>query len=301
MDSKVKFLRGTATEYEAKTKDNDTFYYTTDTKKLYLGETEIGNKDADTVDGKHADEFYPAQAAVIEGGDYDTLVNNGIYEIHGSATTPSTNAPNGNNISSNFYVQVFRHSMNWLTQIATSVRGDRKQYIRSKENGVWNAWKRISAGNADTVNNQNVEMSIYTSTSSFGVSNTDTADTIWKALPGNSIFAIIAQSLTDPSWNFPEDTSMHSLLMIKLSNMRPLGMYLYPKTNGSVYFANVDGNGAYLGNWGKLCDGGNAATANTAGTLATTASNVCLRNMSSGTDEANDTNCPVGAWYGQYE
>ena len=41
MDNKVKFLRGTATEYEASTKDNDTFYYTTDDEKLYLGNKEI--------------------------------------------------------------------------------------------------------------------------------------------------------------------------------------------------------------------------------------------------------------------
>ena len=41
MDNKVNFLRGTATEYEAATKDNDTFYYTTDTEKLYLGNKEI--------------------------------------------------------------------------------------------------------------------------------------------------------------------------------------------------------------------------------------------------------------------
>lgn len=41
MDNKVNFLRGTATEYEASTKDNDTFYYTTDDEKLYLGNKEI--------------------------------------------------------------------------------------------------------------------------------------------------------------------------------------------------------------------------------------------------------------------
>ena len=41
MDNKVKFLRGTAAEYESSTKDNDTFYYTTDDEKLYLGNKEI--------------------------------------------------------------------------------------------------------------------------------------------------------------------------------------------------------------------------------------------------------------------
>ena len=40
-DNKVNFLRGTSTEYEAATKDNDTFYYTTDDGKLYLGNKEI--------------------------------------------------------------------------------------------------------------------------------------------------------------------------------------------------------------------------------------------------------------------
>ena len=40
-DNKVNFLRGTSAEYETKNKDSDTFYYTTDTKKLYLGENEI--------------------------------------------------------------------------------------------------------------------------------------------------------------------------------------------------------------------------------------------------------------------
>ena len=42
-DNKVNFLRGTSTEYEASTKDNDTFYYTTDDGKLYLGNKEITN------------------------------------------------------------------------------------------------------------------------------------------------------------------------------------------------------------------------------------------------------------------
>ena len=41
MNNKVNFLRGTSTEYATSTKDNDTFYYTTDDEKLYLGNKEI--------------------------------------------------------------------------------------------------------------------------------------------------------------------------------------------------------------------------------------------------------------------
>lgn len=55
-DNKVKFLRGTAAKYEASTKDSDVFYYTTDTKKLYLGENEVtGIGKAGT--GKNAEIF----------------------------------------------------------------------------------------------------------------------------------------------------------------------------------------------------------------------------------------------------
>ena len=55
-DNKVKFLRGTAAEYEASTKDNDVFYYVTDTKKLYLGTNEVtGIGKAGT--GKNAEIF----------------------------------------------------------------------------------------------------------------------------------------------------------------------------------------------------------------------------------------------------
>lgn len=142
-------------------------------------------------------------------------------------------------------------------------------HVTAEEKAAWDGKAELTdiptslpanGGNSETVNNQNVEMSIYRNTSSFGASNTDTADTIWKALPPNSMFVIEAQSLTDPSWNFPEGTGQYSLLMIKLSNVRPLGMYLYPKSGGNVFFANVDVNGAYAGNWRRLCDGGDAET-----------------------------------------
>lgn len=61
MDNKVKFLRGTATEYEASTKDNDTFYYTTDTKKLYLGGTEITGIEVDDTSTTSTDKTWSAK------------------------------------------------------------------------------------------------------------------------------------------------------------------------------------------------------------------------------------------------
>lgn len=75
--------------------------------------------------------------------------------------------------------------------------------------------------------------------------------------------------------------------------------YFSPRTSAKIYQRIISGTS--VGEWTNIADGGNAATANTAGTLATTSSNICLRNLSSGTAAANTTNCPSGAWYGQYE
>lgn len=86
MDNKVNFLRGTATEYEAKTKDNDTFYYTTDTKKLYLGETEITGIEIDDTSTTATDKTWSAKKISdsiptelpADGGNADTLAGNSI-------------------------------------------------------------------------------------------------------------------------------------------------------------------------------------------------------------------------------
>ena len=42
-NNKVKFLRGTSSEYAVAEKDNDTIYFTTDDGKLYIGDKEISD------------------------------------------------------------------------------------------------------------------------------------------------------------------------------------------------------------------------------------------------------------------
>ena len=48
--NKVRFLRGTAAEYANAVKDEDTFYYTTNDGKLYIGNKEIAGGDSITID-----------------------------------------------------------------------------------------------------------------------------------------------------------------------------------------------------------------------------------------------------------
>ena len=50
-NNKVKFLRGTSSEYTAAEKDSDTIYFTTDDGKLYVGDKEVSGSDI-TVDSK---------------------------------------------------------------------------------------------------------------------------------------------------------------------------------------------------------------------------------------------------------
>ena len=106
---------------------------------------------SDTVDGKHANEFYPAKTSCVLGGDYNDLKTNGIFEMQGDAANPTANTPNGNHVNNNFYVQVFVRNATYLTQIAIPVRADKTVYIRSMSNGVWNSWGKIKSSDADTV------------------------------------------------------------------------------------------------------------------------------------------------------
>lgn len=104
-----------------------------------------------TAAGKNAADFYPAKAANVLGGDYNELKTNGIFEMQGNAANPTANTPNGNHTNNNFYIQVFVRGATYLTQIATSARSDKTQYIRSQTNGVWNNWEKIKSGDADTL------------------------------------------------------------------------------------------------------------------------------------------------------
>ena len=54
-ENKVRFLRGTAAEYANAVKDEDTFYYTTDGEKFYIGSKEISGGGSVTIDDALSD------------------------------------------------------------------------------------------------------------------------------------------------------------------------------------------------------------------------------------------------------
>ena len=116
MNNKVNFLRGTSAEYESSTKDNDTFYYTTDDEKLYLGNKEITSSGI-TIDNALSDTSEnPVQNKVINaalnskadlsdipttlpanGGNADTVDGKHASDFALKTDIPTTLPANGGN------------------------------------------------------------------------------------------------------------------------------------------------------------------------------------------------------------
>lgn len=173
MDNKVKFLRGTATEYEASTKDNDTFYYTTDTKKLYLGENEVGNGIDPKVIQAHIDnqtihakvwkgtqEEYNAiepkeddTVYIIKDSD-NTLADKLIDDTSTTATDKTWSAKKINENDEIARAAINAHS------------GNEEIHVTADEKATWNGKADLTdiptelpadGGNADTVGGKNVD------------------------------------------------------------------------------------------------------------------------------------------------
>ena len=183
MDNKVNFLRGTATEYAASTKDNDTFYYTTDDEKLYLGNKEITGGGV-TIDDTLSDTSKnPVQNKVINaalnnkaelsdipttlpanGGNADTAKT--LSSWAGNAVLDLNNAPLG-------FSRAPGHAENnpfdfWVTSLLLGGYSDKykQQYVfpwgnsnskqmpkyRVYDNGAWCDWQSCAAVNTSTAN-----------------------------------------------------------------------------------------------------------------------------------------------------
>lgn len=136
-------------------------------------------------------------------------------------------------------------------------------YTAVSKNGAirpgWD-WRKLG-GNADTVNTKNVFYNSFSSPEQFGATNASSANEIWQAMPNQSMFIIDSGQLSGDGWNFPTDSSLYTLCITKHLNVRPAGIYLYPKLTGNItYFAGVDNDGNFDGTWRNIADGGNAAS-----------------------------------------
>lgn len=136
----------------------------------------------------------------------------------------------------------------------------------------------------------------------------DFADKIYKGYPEsgdcNNATAQGVYSVSYDSTNSP-GSDFYTLIVDVAGEGTWIVQTAISASTESVAYRRTCINGVW-GAWRSIADGGNADTANTAGTLATTPTNVCLRNISFGTAKPQVTNpnaegyVAPGALYGQY-
>ena len=264
-DNKVNFLRGTSAEYEAKTKDNDTFYYTTDTKKLYLGENEVGNGIDPKVIQAHIDnqtihakvwrgtqEEYNA----IEPKEDDTVYiikdsDNTLADklIDDTSTTATDKTWSAKKINENDEVA--------KTAINTHAGND-EIHVTAVEKAAWNGKAELSdipdklpadGGNADTLD---------------GLHESSFAQNIGVWSEGDIKDLLLACQKSGFVWIQPDVTGMpnDNTYWFGIADCHTVHRQLIVRDiNNSVAYCMRWNNGTQTwASWRNLADGGNAAS-----------------------------------------
>ena len=87
MNNKIKFLRGTSSEYAAAEKDIDTIYFTTDDGKLYIGDKEVSGDGSITIDDTLSDTSEnPVQNKIITSALNNKAESNHVHSYAGSSS-----------------------------------------------------------------------------------------------------------------------------------------------------------------------------------------------------------------------
>ena len=149
-DNKVKFLRGTSSEYAAVEKDSDTIYFTTDNGKLYIGDKEISSTGVSNNIHYGTTEYWNSQPSLIGEQshiyiytDY-TVVNNDDVDIF----VPNIKIGDGNAyLIDNPFITTS------VEQLINLHINDTTQHITAEERTIWNNKIRcyLSENNNETI------------------------------------------------------------------------------------------------------------------------------------------------------
>lgn len=244
-DNKVKFLRGTAAEYEASTKDSDVFYYTTDTKKLYLGVNEVGNgidpeviqahidnqtihakvwkgtqEEYNAIEPKEDDTIY-----IIKDSD-NTLADKLIDDSSTTATDKTWSAKKINENDEQTRAAIEAHA------------GNADIHVTAAEKAVWNGKADVDACvPVATGLNFSTSAKEYAETYKSGAENIEFT---WRG------FGATDAPYSDGDWFFHAYKGDNDWIRVVAFDIRDTASYEISKRNGS------------WGSWKKLADGGNA-------------------------------------------
>lgn len=289
---------------------------TTDVEEALKGKSDTGHKhtvanitdfpesipanggNADTVGGKNTAELMALGMNVsdrtrITEGDLNDYTSPGQYTV--VTSTQATAISNSPFTNSGYYLDVYYRATGYYIQIAMTWAGLVK--IRSCMNSTWGEWKNISdGGNADTLGGYDKSKFFrWVADNNTNHDCNDCTDSGWYFFNGCGGHAPGSNSTINSGTYFILRTYRYSDSYLAQTAMFVHGVSDYLGKTYTRYCNNGEWS-----NWINIADGGAAATADSAGSQAAIASNICLRNLSSGTAAATSSNCPVGSWYGQH-
>ena len=291
---------------------------------------------ADTLDGKHADDLYyshyPAET------DANNCVANGNYMLMPSAA----------NLPISAYILIAADTSadgTWLMQRAVDVVNPASHYMRLKVNGVWSAWRLIAdGGNADTLDGKHAEefkifsfiengagvtcieaaqdannlvrLQIQTNMEIARLFKSTDGGASWTELPLGNAAGVGGYGISDTGKaGIPTITSDYGVMEVgtyidfhsgndgKDYNVRiqtgssgDEKLYVSSSTGLGTVVANLQGN-ASTADYATRTDNAVFSTS----VYQATCSNACLRNISTGSEAASTKTLALGEMYGQYE
>lgn len=192
---------------------------------------------------------------VEKNTDLNTLLHAGIYYVSKEVATTLSNSPE---TSHAFSIRIYRDGLRSEIQHIMVWDSTGSEYKRATPDvtntAAWSTWK--SSNNSIDSN-----INTYSNPAQFGKNLSDTAQDIWNALPSSSVLVVSARVLSSGTWNFPDKTSYHTLVMIKYNDSRIGGIFLYPKNSEEkTYCAYLTSDNQFNSVWYNIADGGDANT-----------------------------------------
>lgn len=287
---------------------------------------------ADTLDGKHADDLYyshyPAET------DANNCVANGNYMLMPSAA----------NLPISAYILIAADTSadgTWLMQRAVDVVNPASHYMRLKVNGVWSAWRLIAdGGNADTLDGKHAEefkifsfiengagvtcieaaqdannlvrLQIQTNMEIARLFKSTDGGASWTELPLGNAAGVGGYGISDTGKaGIPTITSDYGVMEVGTyidfhsgNDGKDYNVRIQTGSSGDekLYVSSSTGLGTVVANLqGNASTADYATNANFSSTLQASCGNVCLRNISTGSAAASTKTLALGEMYGQYE
>lgn len=267
---------------------------------------------ADTVDGKHASDFASIMVLTTQE-EVDSELASGIYSVERVPVVFG-------GVSVSFFVLIVNKfsSGGYNSEIALPYDHGIQigAYYRNCNKGTWGAWTNIAdGGNAAEVNGYSINSDVPanakftdTNTVTTAYCTTASATAAKIAYCTGYVFDIGKKSYTVVTMCYANTAA--SALTLNINGKGTCPIYINGKASSAsnytlpagTYIVYFDGTNYHFRTDGYIPGSATGAySATSANSTANTASARCLRNLSSGTEEATSANCPVGCWYGKHD